>query len=289
MLDNLFNSADEPSEQEIVNESPEQEVSDELVEETPSNPIEAKARAQGWVSQEEWVSQGKDADLWHDAKTHVNNRSFLDAIENQGKTIKRQQAMIDSMAVSLAKSDERAYQQAMRDLEAQKFQAQQERDFNKYEQTIRAIDQAKSEFKQPLSETDKAAQEAAEIRGSDYFKRFEAANPWINEKTPLARAKQAFSTEIGTEFKAANPNATNEQICDFVTEKVAQEFGRTKVSIKATPAQGQSKSSSSRVDMELTKEQKNMIRYFKNKNDDAALKHYMKALEAESNSSRKSR
>lgn len=263
----------------------------EAVPVEPKLTIEDRARKHGWVPQDEWVSKGNDPDDWHDARTHVNNLKFFDKIENQGKTIAKLNGMIESMSATLKRADERAYQQALSDLEAQKARAVNQRDFQQYERTLNEINTLKQDAPKPANPDQEYADR---VRATDYYKRFEAQNQWVLQSDPLSLAKQQFATAIGQGYKQNNPHATDEQFLEFVSAEIARNFPSVHSNAPVSKAvsgridgSAPSQGNGGSLDYNrLTRDEKNMINYFKRNNDAEGLKHYVSALSQDQNSRR---
>lgn len=264
---------------------------EQVIEEVKKLSIEDKARESGWVSLEEWKAQGKDPEDWRSAKDYVDRGSLFARIEADKKERDQLKAMIDSMAQTLSKAEERAYQKALNDVLAQREQAKLTGDLEAYEQALKHEQQVRGEYRHIQKQsTNVEANRINEIQNTDYWKRFEAKNrEWLHGSDPLAKAKQAYATQV-----ALQHNGTpDEQVLEIVDRMVSQTFSVQPQSVRvpmATPGASARPVAAHSGELDrgrLTSEQRNMIRYLENSGDKSGLEHYLKALKAEQSSSKR--
>ena len=101
-------------------------------EQPADNPIESKARDQGWKPKEEWVADGGDPVKWRDAQTFVDRGELFEKIKDLKNELNNK---------------DRYYQQTIHQIK-QHFDRVRETDFKA------ALAQARSELKQAMVDED---------------------------------------------------------------------------------------------------------------------------------------
>lgn len=180
--------------------------------------IEEKARLQGWRPKEEFHGNPDD---WVDAKEFVRGGSFM-------KEINRLKNIINTMSSTITKSEERAYKRAVEELTKQKEVARLQGDIDSYEKALQQEQALKQEFDTvtPVGGSPTPPVDVNQIRQTEYFKRFEAQNPWVNGTDAMSRAKQTFATQVAVDLEKANPHMTHEQILEQVSKQVSTQFDK---------------------------------------------------------------
>jgi hypothetical protein len=229
--------------------------------------VEEKARAQGWRPQEEYRGNKEE---WVDADEFVKRGSFFRKIESQNKQINELKSIINNMSSTLTKAEERAYKKALSELEAKREEARRNRDINTYDRVLKEEESLKSQYAvtiepSPAPSANSLEVEIAEIKQQDYYKRFEAVNPWVNKTDPLSVAKQAYATQLAKDLESKKGGVTNEEIFQYVSEQVAKQFDSNFTGKPATVSSSNLGRSSSRVEdsSNLNEAEKLVLNYLK--------------------------
>ena len=84
------------------------------------NPAEIKARAYGWVPEEEFTG---DKTRWVDAKEFVSRAPLFDRIDHYRRRVEDLEGTVTEIKKHYKKVDETAYKRAIADLKKEKVQA----------------------------------------------------------------------------------------------------------------------------------------------------------------------
>lgn len=106
---------------------------EETVEEkvVAPSPTELAAREGGWVSKEEWVAQGKDADDWRSAKEFQERGELFEEINKLKDSNKKTAAAFKVLVEHHKKVREVAVKEALDKLKAEKKEALQNQDIDR--------------------------------------------------------------------------------------------------------------------------------------------------------------
>lgn len=118
---------------EVVKEEIKDKPVEKVEEVVVMSPTETSARDAGWVSEEEWVEQGKAADDWVSAKEFVRVGDIYKSLHQNKRELKQTQAQLDALRRHNTYIFEKAYQTAKDDLRKEKRQAIREGDLEKLE------------------------------------------------------------------------------------------------------------------------------------------------------------
>jgi small-conductance mechanosensitive channel len=250
--------------------------------------VEEKARQQGWTPKEQFRG---NPDEWVDAKEFVARGSFFRKIEAQNKQIEQLKTVIDSMAETLSKSEERGYQRAQEELNLQKAQARLTGDVDAFEKVLKEEQELQQQFKNkteanaPPAVVPSLPPDLEAIRSSDAWKKFELQNPWVKGTDDLSDEIRGYAQNIGTKFEQKHPNTTPDEALEFVHKQVRVRFPELDQSNRDRPAIVSSSSVVSKADhgtnlSNLTPGQKETIEYLK-RTKSPFLKSYMENLSKE--------
>lgn len=173
-------------------------------------PEEVEARQDGWVPEDEWKG---DPNKWVPAGEFVRRKSLFEKIHNQNREIKKIREQLNALKGHHDKVYESSYQQAVRDLQEQRIQAIREGDAETVDHIEQNIEQMKAERAQRESVTDTP-------EPTETFKEWVKDNGWYNEN-PRMRHR---ADEVGWAYKQANPQLPDEEIFEFVTERMQIEY-----------------------------------------------------------------
>lgn len=190
------------------------------------SPAEEKARSQGWVSEDEWVEQGKDADDWVDAKQFVFRGELMQRIQQQSKQLHESTGKIDQLTKALQKMGEmnskiaeEQYKKALQTLKRQKAEALSDEDHDAVVEIEDQIDEIK-EAQKALKEESEApkANETSSIPPE--FTAWIAENSWYNTDPVL----KSVADTIGSSYAAQNPDLPPAAVLDYVARQVKLEM-----------------------------------------------------------------
>jgi len=165
-------------------------------QEQQSNPVEEKAKAQGWVGKEDFKG---DPARWVDADTFVKRgEDILPVLKERNdhlvKEIGEMKKTLEAFAVFASKGEERAYSRAMREIEGKKQQALQDEDVHAYQAAdMLAVELAKERPAIPKVEGTK---------GEDpLFTSFKARNKWYESDPELTAEADALGAGYAQQGK----------------------------------------------------------------------------------------
>lgn len=197
----------------------------EPVVESEYSPAEEKAMSSGWRPEEEWTG---DPDDWVDARTFNRNGEFMSRIQNQTKQLNANaeevaqlKAGIKELGEHNKKIAEQEYKNAMDALKKEKILALAEEDHVAAEEIRDKI----AELKETKREEDKTVEHNSEENNAGnipnpVFMEWADTNKWYKSDVLLRGAADA----IGMEYADTNPGAPIEEVLQYVTKTMKQEF-----------------------------------------------------------------
>jgi hypothetical protein len=248
--------------EETKSESP--AVENKTVETTQiveSSPYEEAARAQGWVSKEEWVESGRAADEWRPAKEFVDRGELYKSIHQTKRELKQTQVVLENLQRHHQMVYEKAYQQALNDLKMQKRQAIREQDFEAAEDIDEKIDTLKEQRQQEQQQLVMAQRQAVQVGPPPEFQAFIDRNPWYLSDKGMRDDADAAG------FIFLNNGGSKENLLTHVEaqmrKKYPEKFGTTKRAAPnaVAPTQRTGKSASS-AETELDDNEREVMRTF---------------------------
>jgi hypothetical protein len=160
------------------------------------NPAEEKAKAQGWVEKEQFKG---DPDKWVDAETFIKRGQealpiLKERNEHLVKEIQEMKKTFKDFADFASKTEERAYNKALREIEAKKQQALQDEDVNAYH----AADKEATE----LVKERPVPPKVDEPKGEDpLFTAFKSRNKWYESDPELTAEADALGAGYAQQGK----------------------------------------------------------------------------------------
>lgn len=109
-------------------------------------PVEQQAMTQGWVPLEQWKESGRDETEWRPAKEYVERGELYKSIHSTKKELKQTQAALTALQRHHTLVFQKAHEQALRDLRAEKRLAIRNEDFERVEEIETEIDERKDQF-----------------------------------------------------------------------------------------------------------------------------------------------
>ena len=176
--------------------------------------IEIQAKAMGWRPEEEFKG---DPGKWKDAETFVSDGyQILPILRERTKTmaskmdvtnqeLAKTQGLLKTLTDHHKKTDERAYERAMRDIKADQRKAVENQDIETYDKLDKALD----DLEKPLETKGDPNVDPGFITWKD-------ENPWYNEKPSMAM----FADSVAAYVEQQNPDLKGKPFFDRVTEEV---------------------------------------------------------------------
>ena len=202
------------------------EVHDEVDEtQTPEfTEEETIALARGWQTKEDWVAAGKAEEDWKPAKVFNEIGALKEKLQEREKEAKKLNKVVSLMKEHHLNVRQAAYEQAMKDLKAQRAAALEQEDFAKAEKLRDRMDEVKEKFedagKLPAA-VEKEIQEMESTPDPEFFA-FAERNPWYvpggkNEMSAKADA-------IGQAYHLQHPEWDFKTLIKHVEEDIRKLF-----------------------------------------------------------------
>lgn len=295
--DDQLDDAEEGEKIEVEEEAPEEveieaedEGEDTSSTEDEDGPSEEEHIAQqsGWRPKDEWDG---DPDEWIPAREFNRRGELLRKIHNQNRQIKQLDGVVTNLAKQQKKIFDAGYEKAKRELKSRLRAATQEGDDSlaeAIEERLESLEEQKVEDTQGLEAPE---QKKTQPEVAPEFV------PWVNRNQWFVKYPEmrAYAEQIGMQYAANNPAATNSTVYDYITKTVKSKFPErfgmpTKKTVKpGSPVEGSEGVNSGRgragetsmTRVALTSEEKDVGRtlvkrgLYKNMNEYAAdLKKY---------------
>lgn len=185
----------------------------------PQETLEDEARRSGWTPKDQFKG---DPEKWIDAETFVQrgreilpivqaqNRKLEKAVDDANAKVKSLEKTLSKFAEHNSKTEQRAYERAMKDLKAELATAAAAGDLDEVERITDDMADLKQEAR-PKDEPPAGVKEAV--------KAFEAANPWFGTDKVMTAAARA----IGQELAESGVTDPEEQLTE-VARRIKVEF-----------------------------------------------------------------
>jgi len=177
---------------------------------------EAEALEQGWMPEDDWVAAGRDPDEWRNAREFVDRGKLLNELHNVKRQLRQNTEATDVLRAHHNKVYESAYQNAVRQLRAERRDALRDEDFEKADAIEERIEELKE---QRQSEKQKETVQRAQPT-NEAFVTWKARNQWYEKDQDLKEAADAF----GIVYASKNPNATPDEVFKHVEKRVKDTF-----------------------------------------------------------------
>lgn len=201
-----------------------QESATEQADQQQQLSIEDRARQQGWVSQDEFKGP---PEKWSDAKTFVERgdrelpilRERLRKLEADNA---RTHKALEDMAVRDAKGRKEAYQQAIKDLKAQKAEAIAAGDG----QTVTVLEEQIDTYKEELQQIQEPAPQNAL---PDYARQWMDDNKWYGENKEMRYYAEGFTADLSRERPdlLTAQGLPKKEMLDEISKEVRRKFAQT--------------------------------------------------------------
>lgn len=189
------------------------EVITKTLEEPQYSPEEQRAIDDGWLPKEEWKGDPKD---WRPAKEFNDRGELFSRIKSQRKEMDDLKAAMTFLTQKDKQREVEAAQRAVVHLKQARDAALEEGDAVQAARIGDQLDDAKAQVHQ-VRQTDVTPRN---VGPSEDFKRWHEANKWYTkdeDATLLAEGK-------GERFRKNNPNASEQEMLDYVVKEVQKVF-----------------------------------------------------------------
>lgn len=182
------------------------------------DPIEVAARADGWVSKEEWEAAGKNLNEWRSAREFKDRGELFSEIHKLKEANKQTSKAFKALVEHHKNVREVAVKEAIDRLKAEKKQALQEHDVERVFEIDDEIDRVR-ETKTDLPVVDIPE---ADLGPTITFTQWHKKNDWY-QLTGTDETSR-YADVVGAQFKAGKPNATEEEILEHVESRISKMF-----------------------------------------------------------------
>jgi hypothetical protein len=179
------------------------------------NPVEQQAREQGWLPKEDWVASGRSAEEHRSAKEFVDRGELYKSIHTTKRELKQTQAALGALQKHHKYVFEKAHQQAIKDLRAEKRLAIRNDDIDRLEEIETEIETLQDQHKQEVAEI---AQATASPAVPTEVQAFIDRNPWYVTDKDLRDETDALG------FVYLNNGGTREGLLPYVEKKIKEKF-----------------------------------------------------------------
>ena len=206
--------------------APEAEVTAEpaKVEEAPVepqiDPAEVEAREKGWKPESEFDGD-ETGKKFVSAQEFLDREQFYDTISKQNRKIKQMEETMANFADHKRRSEQAAYERALKDLSAQKVEAVEEGDVDR----VKSLDDEQMQLIQ--QQTAYAAQEQAQHQAelTEATMEFQKRNPWCrNDAAGEEKAMTVYAQTIGNQLDQQYPHLSIDEGMKIVEEEVKKAF-----------------------------------------------------------------
>lgn len=170
--------------------------------------VEVKAREMGWKPKEEFEG---DTAKWVEADEFVRNAPFFETIHKQNRTIKKLEKMVSTMAQHTEEVKKASYDQAIKDLKAQKKVAASENDVARVVEIEEKIEAVQSQAKVASSPKDDAV---------EVFETWKEKNDWFDSDEDMTN----YANGVGSRIEREHPDWTPVAVLAEVEKKTKKAF-----------------------------------------------------------------
>ena len=179
---------------------------------------EIQASDAGWKPKDEWDG---DPEEWVTAKQFLRNGEYLRKIHNQNRKIKQLDDVVSTLAKQQKKIFDAGYDKAKKELKTALREANKEGDDASAELLEERLEQLETRRKEDTKDlTVSETTETKEPKVAPEFASWVQRNDWF-VKYPEMRA---YAEAIGMQHAVKNPEISNAEVYQFVTDKVKKTF-----------------------------------------------------------------
>jgi hypothetical protein len=245
------------------------------------SPVEQQAMEQGWVPLEDWKASGRSEAEWRPAKEFVERGEIFKTLHTTKRELKQTQATLDALARHHQYVFEKAHQQALRDLRAEKRLAMRESDMERLEEIETEIEQLNDKHVQEKTAMlrEQAVARTAATPAPE-FQTFVNRNPWYIADKQLRDEADAIG------FVHLNNGGTTETLLAHVEKEIKkkfpEKFGVKRSAPNAVAGVNRTGKAPARESFELTQSQREVMNRFVEKGIMTA-EQYIKELKKAGN------
>ena len=178
---------------------------------------ELQAMDSGWKPQDEWDG---DPDDWVTAKQFNRNGEYLRKIHNQNRKIKQLDDVVGNLAKQQKQIFDAGYAKAKRELKSALREANKEGDDATADAIENRIEQLETQHQADVKVIDPATTQQVPPEVAPEFVSWVKRNEWFVKKPAL----RAFAESVGLAHAHGNPEKTNVEIYQYVTDEVKKRF-----------------------------------------------------------------
>lgn len=226
----------------------------ETPESTPQvDPIEAEARAQGWVPKEEYTG---DPEKWRGPKEFVERGELFGKIDHMGKELKETRKALKMLQDHHTKVRETEYNRALTELKALQKKHLEEGNSDGYLETTELLTDLKAEQK-----AREVVQQNVPNQPDPRFINWVSANKWYEKDAEMRK----YADTLGAGYAASNPGIDPEEVLQYVTKEVRTRFSTKFVNPnreKPSTVEGASTGAANKSSFELTDDERKVMNTF---------------------------
>lgn len=182
------------------------------------NEIELEAAEHGWVPEEEFKANEKNAGKkWRSAEDFMDRKSLFDKIEDQHKQIRDLKRGVDALTKHNNGIEQATYERARKELAAERKKALEDGDFAKAEELRDRIDEVKEQQTRAVA----APQQPTE---HPEFTQFKSNNPWYQKDVKMTAWADGMGTLLARQGKS--PSEVLTEINQLAREEFPEKFAR---------------------------------------------------------------
>lgn len=184
------------------------------------DPIEDRARSQGWMPYEEWIESGNNPDDWVGAEAFLVKGEFINKLKKQSKKMNEMEEVINELAEHHRKTAEVEYQRAWEDLKQQKAQALEEGDTQRAVEIDEEMNQTKEKYESQINQQKQKSQKQGNTNPEFEEWASKPENQWYFQDNILRSAADTLADQ----YVQSNPNASFQEVVSHVENQLAQEL-----------------------------------------------------------------
>ena len=216
-------------EDEEDGEEVEVEDSDSDTDDAEWSEEESQALESGWKPQDKWEG---DPDEWVTAKQFNRNGEYLRKIHNQNRKLKQLDEVVGSLAKQQKKIFDAGYDKAKRELRSALREANKEGDDATAEALENRMEQLEAQRQADLKVIPvQESQASTEQQPAPEFISWVKRNDWFIKNSAL----RSYAENIGLSHAQLNPQKTNVEIYQYVTDEVKKRFPEEFGTVMKTP------------------------------------------------------
>lgn len=204
------------------------------VEQPVVNPAEEQARSLGWKPKEEFEG---NPDEWRSAREFLERGAMIGKLRSQDRQIKQLDDSLKHIVNQTQRVYANGYDQALKDLKAQKREALAEGDLVKAEEIADKIEDVKLEKDRAIQVAARPVTTRPDPEHEDWLQ----ANPWYENPRMAAWADTAARDYINSRRGRATPNEVRAFVHNLVRQEFPEKFVTPKRATGAPNPDGESR------------------------------------------------